>query len=594
MGLNEIGNVAKSIGTNIVNNGIVKPITDIAVRETSNILASGIESAIRSIKGLFQRCITFQIGLYYGDNWKELALYSILERWNNISQSRDLVMDMDENGNVTYRLKDGIHNLKYRNYDIMVYIETEQINKGSKGRPYYTRDYSIITYNLSPQFVKDFEVDMLRNRNEMFKINKNSPYTDIYEDVYDGGYVYWYKRESVPKRKMNTIYIPKDKKLTLINTINSFFAKKKFYRENGIPHNLKILLHGPAGPQPLDEPIVTPYGIKQFGDLKVGDYVYNRLAQPVMVSEIYEIEEELDTYEVILGGYRSTRCAGTHKWPTVKYKTDNEYGLEEIDTLHVMDNINNGRIMVLPDHLIPRSMIKKCGMDEIMASPISEVKPLGYKSKMRCIHIDDPEHIYLAGNSCIPTCNSGKDSIARTIAAEWNRNLYYVTGDGNGKHIPASIISTSKSLNNPLMLISDIDKYPYLINEASYKNSIPEEESSSNFSNEVIITEYKDIFNKMINALDGILSGNDKIIIMTTNHIDKFSKTFLRPGRIDLSMEIGYVTPEVFRDYVYHFYKKELPEDIKLKDKRLTISKLQGDVVFMEMPYDILIDKYVK
>ena len=192
--------------------------------------------------------------------------------------------------------------------------------------------------------------------------------------------------------------------------------------------------------------------------------------------------------------------------------------------------------------------------------------------------------------------NKLKDSIARMIASEWNRNIYYVTGDGSGKHIPAAITSSGEDLINPLLLVSDIDKYPYLINEAAdskllSKNSKAKENDSTN---ELVAAEYKESFNKMINALDGVLSGNDKIILMTTNHIDKFSQTFLRPGRVDLIMEIGYVTPEVFREYIYHFYNVILPENIELKDKHLTISKLQGDVVFMEMTADQIIDKYVK
>ena len=182
------------------------------------------------------------------------------------------------------------------------------------------------------------------------------------------------------------------------------------------------------------------------------------------------------------------------------------------------------------------------------------------------------------------------------IAAEWNRNLYYVTGDGNGKHIPASLTCGSRSLHSPLMLISDIDKYPYLINEAADSKMMNTNgiKKDDDVSSEILSTEYKELFNKMINALDGILSGNDRIIVMTTNHIDKFSKVFLRPGRVDIMMEIGYMTPEVFREYVYHFYNEIIPKDITLKDKHLTVSKLQGDVVFREMPLDKLLEKYVK
>jgi chaperone BCS1 len=104
----------------------------------------------------------------------------------------------------------------------------------------------------------------------------------------------------------------------------------------------------------------------------------------------------------------------------------------------------------------------------------------------------------------------------------------------------------------------------------------------------------KQMFNNMINALDGVTTEGGRIIIMTTNNIERFSETFLRPGRIDLKMYISYVTPEVFRKYVKDMYDVTLPKDIELKDDKLTISKLQFDIVFAKMSSQDFIAKYVK
>ena len=205
---------------------------------------------------------------------------------------------------------------------------------------------------------------------------------------------------------------------------------------------------------------------------------------------------------------------------------------------------------------------------------------------MRCLHIEDSTHIYLT-TDYIPTCNSGKDSLVKAIASEWNRNIYYVTGGRNGKYIPNSLTDSS-DLINPLLLISDIDKYPFLTNEAVINLS----NSTTEIKDEHL--QYKQAFGNMINALDGILSGDDKLIIMTTNHPEQFSDTFLRAGRVDLSMKIDYITPETFRKYVYDFYGVEISKDIKLKDDKLTIAKLNADVIFMKLDKDSFIKKYVK
>lgn len=237
----------KNQGLSILNQGITMPVNSMISTELETIVTSIGRFVIRKIKDKFQRCISFQIGLSYGDKWMEDALYAILYKWNDIKNSRDLILSIDKDDATYYRLKDGTHNLKYRDYDIILYIETESVKAANRARPIIIRNYSVITYNLNEQFVKDFESDMIKNRNSFLKLNPNSPFTNVYRDDYDGGYVYWWKSETIPKRRLNTIFIPNEQKVKLVTCINRFFERKKFYDENGIPHNLKILLHGPAG-----------------------------------------------------------------------------------------------------------------------------------------------------------------------------------------------------------------------------------------------------------------------------------------------------------------------------------------------------------
>ena len=153
--------------------------------------------------------------------------------------------------------------------------------------------------------------------------------------------------------------------------------------------------------------------------------------------------------------------------------------------------------------------------------------------------------------------------------------------------IPKVSSINSDEINYPLLLISDIDKYPYLINE-------PDVDMDKQDGSKEEAIKQKQLFGNMINALDGILSGEDKIIVMTTNHIEKFSETFLRPGRVDLKLYIGYINPEIFRKFVYDMYHVKLPNDIKLKDDKLTISTLQRDVMFLKLTFEEFCNKYVK
>lgn len=422
----------KSIIVGCAQRTILTPLNNMVDEQLTDITTTIGSFIIRSIRGKFQRSISFDIGVNYQDNWMEEALYGILYKYNNIKGASKLALINKEGfldgSGMYYILDDGVHNLKYRSYDILLVIQTKQAATSNRVKP--IRNYTIITYNLDPLFVKYLEADMVQHRDAILRVKPDSPTIEVFTDTHDvDGTPYWDKTADIPKRKLSTIYIPYEQKKLLADTINTFYASKQRYDDMGIPWTLKILLYGPP--------------------------------------------------------------------------------------------------------------------------------------------------------------SSGKSSIVKMIASEWNRTLFECSGGKNGRFIPECITDTKPSVTSPLFSISDIDKYPVLVNE-------PDVNIENGEAKDEVLAQ-KQIFNNMINALDGVTTEPDgRIIIMTTNHIGKFSKTFLRPGRIDLIMEIGYTTPEVFRKYYYDMYGKVLHKDIELKDDELTVGKMQFDVMFTKLTAEEFAAKYVK
>lgn len=411
---------------------VLGPLNNLVDENISGITTTIGQFVIRSIRNRWERSISFTVGNKYSDGWMEEALYGILYKYNNIKSKSKLELTnangVRDGSGLYYRLDAGFHNLKYREYDIMLSIQSVN-NTSPNGRASYLKSYQIITYNLDPMFVINFEKDMLLHRNSLLKIKANAPTVNVYQDLHEGdGYTYWEKGPSINKRSIDSIYLPKETKKLIVDTINNFFLSKEYYKKHGIAHNLKILLYGGAG--------------------------------------------------------------------------------------------------------------------------------------------------------------TGKDSIAKMIASEWNRNIYFVTGGKGGRHIPNALTSEGDDVTYPLFIVSDIDKYAFLIDdtEVDLNDDKSKEEKMNN----------KQLFGSMINALDGIMSGEDRIIIMTTNHIEKFSPVFTRPGRVDLMLEIGYVTPDVFRKYIYNFYGQILPAEIKLKSDKLSIADLQFDTVFLKLPFEEIIKKHLE
>ena len=49
-------------------------------------------------------------------------------------------------------------------------------------------------------------------------------------------------------------------------------------------------------------------------------------------------------------------------------------------------------------------------------------------------------------------------------------------------------------------------------------------------------------FSGLLNALDGIVSAEERMIFLTTNHIERLDSALIRPGRVDMTVRLGEVT----------------------------------------------------
>lgn len=66
----------------------------------------------------------------------------------------------------------------------------------------------------------------------------------------------------------------------------------------------------------------------------------------------------------------------------------------------------------------------------------------------------------------------------------------------------------------------------------------------------------------LLNIMDGMMTPHGALFVLTTNEIDKLDPALLRPGRIDLKVEIGYLTDYQAQTMVERFLGRsvELPE----------------------------------
>ena len=138
---------------------------------------------------------------------------------------------------------------------------------------------------------------------------------------------------------------------------------------------------------------------------------------------------------------------------------------------------------------------------------------------------------------------TGKTSLIKAIAGYLNYPIYYLSPQKLSK-----IESAMSTLSDKcIVVIEDIDSN-FLTHSRENKNGDTDE---NNFLKEISSVSLSEI----LNSLDGMFSAHGRILIATTNHIENLDAALIRPGRIDLKIEIGFVNNEILESFIKNFYK---------------------------------------
>jgi mitochondrial chaperone BCS1 len=170
---------------------------------------------------------------------------------------------------------------------------------------------------------------------------------------------------------------------------------------------------------------------------------------------------------------------------------------------------------------------------------------------------------------------TGKTTLIKAIATYFNKGIRVID------NMPClSLIMGSKLCSEELVAIEEVDTFG--IGHDSSKEGDPPKAYNA------LVAELN--LPKMLAVLDGLLSMHGTIIVMTTNHINKIAPAVLRPGRIDLLLEIGYMDVQMFEDMIAKFYSPFTLENRVVKHG-ITPAQVQQDII-AGMTVDDLVEKY--
>ncbi|KIK57671.1 hypothetical protein GYMLUDRAFT_61085 [Collybiopsis luxurians FD-317 M1] len=182
----------------------------------------------------------------------------------------------------------------------------------------------------------------------------------------------------------------------------------------------------------------------------------------------------------------------------------------------------------------------------------------------------------------------------------YRRGYLFHGPPGSGKSSYIQALAGALNYNLCLLNLSERglgdDKLTYLLSTVPERSFVLIEDVDAAFNKRVQTSEdgYQSsvTFSGFLNALDGVASGEERIVFLTTNHIERLDPALIRPGRVDLTQYIGDATASQAQRLFERFYGPDseerasstksgqtlhdlVEEGIK-KDKRISMAALQG------------------
>ncbi|CAG8845473.1 8368_t:CDS:2, partial [Gigaspora margarita] len=194
---------------------------------------------------------------------------------------------------------------------------------------------------------------------------------------------------------------------------------------------------------------------------------------------------------------------------------------------------------------------------------------------------------------------TGKTSLINAISSQLSRDLYYI----NLKHIindNEMSAAFSSVPSNQIIVLEDVDAQSKVLHKRrsdddddKFSKGISSDDKkgggkSSDFS---MIS-----LSNFLGCLDGHIMSEGNIIIMTTNHVEHLDPACIRPGRMDVHLNLEYCTHyqinKMYRSVVEN-PKAEFPKDIlqQIPERLLPPCEVMMTMVLYRNDVDLIPEK---
>ena len=102
----------------------------------------------------------------------------------------------------------------------------------------------------------------------------------------------------------------------------------------------------------------------------------------------------------------------------------------------------------------------------------------------------------------------------------------------------------------------------------------------------------------ILNLWDGIRETPGRIMIISSNHYCDLDPALIRPGRIDLTLELSNATHEIIKDMYSHLFKEKIDENdvkiLKIQDKFYSPAEIMNIYMNEKRDKDLFLNRLAK
>ncbi|KAH7111260.1 putative mitochondrial chaperone bcs1 [Dendryphion nanum] len=156
---------------------------------------------------------------------------------------------------------------------------------------------------------------------------------------------------------------------------------------------------------------------------------------------------------------------------------------------------------------------------------------------------------------------TGKSSLGLSIAGHFDLDIYVLTMSSlNDESLKALFAELPQHC---IVLLEDIDAVA--VHRTQEDNTDPSQNGSTRKS-----TDGKVTLSTLLNVLDGVGSPEGRVVIMTTNYIQRLDPALIRPGRVDMKVEFQLADKSMLSHLFFFVFGRQPPSSDASAEKQVS------------------------